>query len=466
MGKLYSYLLISIGFVICTSCATYHDLSAQYQQQVENKSYKAALTSLDKNKFLKKDRNQLLFYVEKGKVAHLSKEYTLSNEYFNKADVLIELNRKRIAGKILGVLTNPEKEDYRAEDFEKVAIHYYKALNYIFLKQYDEALVEAKRINLQLQKINDRYPEGKKNRYTSDAFALNLQGLLYEATGNINDAFIAYRNAVALYTKNDGTYFGVHTPEQLQQDIINTAHVLGFYQEEAKYAKLFNKQYDPRFLKNKSLVVFWENGLVPYKSQTYFTFTALPGINTNFITFTNQDLGLSFDIPVGRTRRADNSFSDLNVINVSFPTYQTRTPYYTNATIGTAKNTNNFQLAQNYQVIATQTLKDRTAREIGKVLLRIATKKIAEGVVANQNGNLGALLGLINAFTEKSDTRNWQTLPHSIYYSRVFLEKENTELKIKLFKAAKTVKEEVLKVNAKQQVNFVNYITPEINRYN
>mgnify|MGYP000754481450 CR=1 FL=1 len=63
-------------------------------------------------------------------------------------------------------------------DFEKVTIHYYKALNYIFLNKLDEALVEAKRINLQLQQLNDKYPAGQKNRYTSDGFSLNIQGFL------------------------------------------------------------------------------------------------------------------------------------------------------------------------------------------------------------------------------------------------------------------------------------------------
>ncbi|MBV6646903.1 MAG: hypothetical protein KI790_15710, partial [Cyclobacteriaceae bacterium] len=32
---------------------------------------------------------------------------------------------------------------------------------------------------------------------------------------------------------------------------------------------------------------------------------------------------------------------------------------------------------------------------------------------------LGFLVGVINAITERADTRNWQTLPHSIYYTRV-----------------------------------------------
>ncbi|MGY5351523.1 COG3014 family protein [Wenyingzhuangia sp. IMCC45533] len=464
MRKVIVFLGIMFVLIGLSSCASYHDLSAKYQQQLQSQNYQSALTSVDKNKFLKKDRNKLLFYLEKGKLAHINKNYKLSNEYFNKADDFIEFYKKNLANKVLGVITNPEKETYQGEDFEKVAIHYYKALNYIFLNLYDEALVEAKRINLELLKINDSYPEGKKNRYSNDAFALSLQGLIYEATGNINDAFIAYRNAVELYAKQDGSFFGVSMPDQLKHDVINTAHVLGFYAEEARFSKLFGKTYDSNFTKKKSVVVFWENGLIPYKSQTYFTFTAIPGINSNFISFNNQELGLSFNVP--RRGSVSNSFSDLNIINVSFPKYEVRPTYYAQALIGVKENEmKRFQLAQNYEEIATKTLKDRTAREIGKLVLRVATKKIAEGVVANQNQNLGAILGLINAFTEKSDTRNWQTLPSKIYYSRIDVENE-TSLKIKLVDKNGAEKLDNISINPNLKLNFINYITPQINSAN
>ncbi len=458
--------LFFIAIILVTGCVSYHDLSLAYQQQLQNGYYTKALEQLNKNKFLKKNRNKLLYYLEKGKLAYLAKDYKLSNEFFNKADDLIELDKKNINKQILGVLTNPEKENYKAEDFEKVAIHYYKSLNYIFLNQYDDALVEAKRINLELQKINDKYPEGKKNRYTSDAFALNLQGMLYEALGNVNDAFISYRNAIELYQKNDGNYFGVSIPNQLKQDVVNTAHVLGFYDEEKKFGDLFDKKFDRKYIDHKNVIVFWENGLIPYKSQTYFTFTALPGSNHGIVTFTNEELGLSLAVPT-RNKSSDNKFSDLNVLNISFPKYESRNAYYTKAVITLDEGISyELELIEDYNTIAKQSLKDRTVREIGKIVMRVAAKKIAEGVVANQNQNLGALVGLFNAFTEKSDTRNWQTLPNKIYYSRVVLKDGSNTLKIKATNKDGNTKEEEIKIASKLNLNFINYISPQINSLN
>jgi hypothetical protein len=60
-------------------------------------------------------------------------------------------------------------------------------------------------------------------------------------------------------------------------------------------------------------------------------------------------------------------------------------------------------------------------REIGKSIARLVLKQAAEIVATNQNKDAGFVLSALNAFTERADTRNWQSLPHSIYYQRVSL---------------------------------------------
>lgn len=454
------YLGLSLSTV---SCATYHSLSQKYQEELIDGDFTKAISSIDKNKFLNKTRNELLYCLEKGKVTHLNGEYELSNELFNKADALIEDHKKNLVAGVLGVLTNPEKTTYRAEDFEKVAIHYYKALNYIFLNLYDDALVEAKRINIELKKINDSYPTGKKNRYTTDAFALNLQGMLYESNGNINDAFISYRNAIDLYIANNDTYFGVPIPNQLKQDIINTAHLLGFTAEELKYSELFGLEFNKPKVAKGEVIVFWENGLVPYKSQTYFTFTALPGVNNSFVNFSNQDLGVSFMLPTAAN--SSSKLSDTSVLNVAFPKYENRPSVFSKAKIFINQNKRDdykFELIEDYATIAFKTLQDRTVREISKIALRVATKKASESIARNQNEGLGAIVGIFNAITEKTDTRNWQTLPSQIYYSRIPLTEEDNKIKIQAQTKQGITQVKEFNVNSTKNIQFLNYITPQI----
>ena len=77
--------------------------------------------------------------------------------------------------------------------------------------------------------------------------------------------------------------------------------------------------------------------------------------------------------------------------------------------------------------IAFKCLDERMTLELSKALIRVAVKKAAEYSVRKGDKRLGALMGIINAITERADTRNWQTLPHSIYYCRIPL-REGTNI--------------------------------------
>jgi hypothetical protein len=70
--------------------------------------------------------------------------------------------------------------------------------------------------------------------------------------------------------------------------------------------------------------------------------------------------------------------------------------------------------------------------EFSKALLRLAIKKGEELTLRKENAALGSVLGMINAVTEKADTRNWQTLPYSIYYSRIPLKEGENNLTFSL----------------------------------
>tara|TARA_B110000093_G_C12938747_1_gene397062 strand:+ start:405 stop:1808 length:1404 start_codon:yes stop_codon:yes gene_type:complete len=456
----YTFLLLLLLFF--NSCASYHEKSLRIQTELQQGNTEKALIAIDANSFLKKKRNLLIYYFEKGKIAYLNGDYELSNSFLNKADAFIEENKQYLGGKVLGILLNPEAETYTGEDFEKVAIHYYKALNYIFLNKIDEALVEAKRINLQLQEINDTYPEGKKNRYTSDGFALNIQGFLYEASGDINNAFISYRNAVDLYLANGGSFFGTPLPEQLKKDVLRTAVSLGFANELDRYQKLLATTYTPPKEESTGgeLILFWENGLVPYKDQTFFNFIVLPGNENGIVSIYNEELNLTLPIPVSTGNDKKREFSDIDIFNVAFPKYVKRNPSFSDATI--IKDSipiASFELAQNYEDIAFKTLKDRALREIGKAAIRLGTKKISEYILKDENENFGAALEIFNALSEHADTRNWQSLPNSIYYTRIPLKKGENTIYISLKTPNGTSKQKEIHIEGRKGIQFKKITT-------
>jgi len=125
--------------------------------------------------------------------------------------------------------------------------------------------------------------------------------------------------------------------------------------------------------------------------------------------------------------RDRNVLANMEVFRVAFPKYVERPPYYSRATISLDGDALPLQLLEDVDKIAFKCLQERMGHEFSKALLRVALKKAEEYELRKKDKTLGSVLGLINAMTEKADTRNWQTLPHSIYYCRVPLkEGQNT----------------------------------------
>ena len=117
-------------------------------------------------------------------------------------------------------------------------------MNYLQMDQMEEALVEVRKINIKLNELNDKYPD-YKNRYQRDAFAHLLMGLIYEASGNYNDAFIAYRNAYETYQSDYVKNFGLGAPLQLKYDLLRMASLCGFTSELRQYETEFGLTYQP-----------------------------------------------------------------------------------------------------------------------------------------------------------------------------------------------------------------------------
>ena len=115
---------------------------------------------------------------------------------------------------------------------------------------------------------------------------------------------------------------------------------------------------------------------------------------------------------------------------MAFPKYVERVPYFLNADLQVGNKYYQLEKAEDINAIAFKTLENRMLVELSKGLLRIAIKKAVEKRVRKEDETLGFLVGVFNFASEQADTRNWQTIPHSIYYSRVPLEKGENEVKL------------------------------------
>ncbi len=454
-GKAVLLLLL----LTATSCATYNAQVA-IESDLYNGNFDKVAKDIDGNSFLNKDKNRLLYFMEKGKVEYLRGNYEASNNLLEQAYIMVDDKIKTSTGQYVAAkFTNPNAEPYKGEDFEKVTIHYYKALNYFMMGQAAEALVEAKRINIKLYELNEKY-DANKNKYSEDAFSQVLQGIIYESTGDINNAFIAYRNAEEIYTKNGNEYFGVKFPQQLKNDLLRTSFALGFREEFEGYKKKFGmpNDYKPLPPAPGEAIVFWENGLGPAKDQLILTASGKYGAFVGTYTDEGQTHEFLLPIPAG---------VDIGVINaIAIPKYRKRDSFYGNAVLLKGNEEFPVETVQDFYPIARQCLQDRMLREVVDIITRFAVKKgtaAGLGAIADNNlkGDWGDLIkiagDIANASTEKADTRNWQTLPNTIGYARMPLTEGDNKITIKKYGPQGIVDTDSIVIPFRRGLQIVNY---------
>ncbi|MBN2164940.1 MAG: hypothetical protein JW717_01550 [Marinilabiliaceae bacterium] len=426
-------LSVIIAGVIISGCTTYYQKQSQLQNLIVSGKFKEAETFLSKQKKLEESNNRVLYFFDRGVVNFMTGQYQTSNEYFKKADHYIEDYQSNAASEALALISNPMVKPYKPEDFESVMIYYYTTLNYLLLSDYENALVEIRRLNLQLNRLNDKYKKNK-NKYTEDAFAHALMGIIYETSGDYNNAFIAYRNSIETYENVNQKLWGQSIPEQLKKDIIRAAFKTGFYDQVQFYENKFKIKHTPIPEENGSFIFFWMNGFGPVKSEWSINFTNA-GYNNGWVTLINDDMGLNFPIYIGNySSGQQNAFKDLSFLRIAFPKYQTRKPIFNNASLVINDTlTRPVEMVENINSIAYQCLKDRMVRDVATSITRLALKKAMENAARSKDDNLGTLVSIINAVTEKADTRNWQSLPYSISYSRIDLPKGNYKINLNTY---------------------------------
>lgn len=425
-------VLLLVVFLF-SGCATYYQRSYEFQQNFALGNIEAAKSFLEKNKKAAEKKDRLLYFLDRGVVEQMLGNYEVSNEYFEKAYAYNQNFQRSFGNDLIGFVANPMLQPYKAEDFEVVLIHFYKTINFLQLNELDNALVEIRRVNIALNELNDRY-ENRKNRYKEDAFAHVLMGIIYEAKGDVNNAFIAYRNAYNIYIDSYSGEFAVEVPQQLEHDILRTAYKNGFREELKNFEQEFRLNYKTNEEHTGDLVFFWLNGLGPVKSEFNLNLLANKETGGNIVfADETENFVIPYNINQSYYTSDPEEFSDLKVVRVAIPHYLTRQPLVNEGIIVVNEQEIPLEKVEDINRIAFSTLQDRMYREVAKSIGRLAIKQAAELVAREENEDFGAIVGLINAVTERADTRNWQTLPHHIYYQRVHLSpgKHNVKLATK-----------------------------------
>jgi hypothetical protein len=392
-------------------------------------------------------RSRLLYEMDRGMTLHLAGEYERSNVELEKADHEAErLYTRVIRSEAAAFLTNDTLLPYEGEPYEHVMINVIKALNYVGLGQFMEALVEARQIDHRLNVLSDRV--SGTNTYRNDAFARYLSGVLYEAAGDMNNAFIAYRSAYETYEATRG-WSRVPPPEMLQADLLRTSEALHLTTEFEEYRRRFPAvAWMSQTMQGElaQVVVISYNGRAPRKEDQFLD---LP-VSLDALQLVLLNRGL-FRNPNRQAQRAtDSILYGLNgrVVRVALPRLvpQKTQILYEEVTVrgraGTSY-TARSQLIHDTTAMAEKALSERFTGIATKAVARAAVK-FSAAEAATQGAQqavhrddavwVGLLVGLLTkglaTASEESDKRSWRTLPDEIQMARLWVPAGNYEIRV------------------------------------
>lgn len=410
--RVLSCCIALIFFSSCSPVTQHYPLVDRYLVQQQ---FSDADTVIKKNKKKYGKRNSVLYYMDRAMMLHLSGEYTKSNFFLEKAEIKIgKLYRKSIITGTGALMTNDNLLPYEGEDFEKVIINIIAALNYVHLGRWDEALVEARKVDHKLNLFNDRYD--KKNIYKEDAYARYLSGILYEAEGELNDAFIAYRKAYETYQDYLRDY-GTPIPSMLPGDLLRITEVLGLDEEHNSYRKEFPEiEWIPQkeFDKLGEIIFISYNGRSPVKEDYFITVPIRDNEQTYF---------LRLALPRFAPQPTDSTFAEVRLTgSEGFAASQ------------------QMSLMEDITAIAKKNLEDRIARITAKAIVRATAKYL----VAHEIRKIDKENKLLQIFTdlgtnifsilsEQADKRSWRTLPGQIHTARFAVPPGSYTIEVKYY---------------------------------
>jgi len=405
LKKIFIPLGLVLTLVLGTSCATYQGQVAGPRNLLKSGQYTEALAKF-KELADKDDRDQLVHMMDYAMALQIAGQYQESARAFLRADKLVDLNDYHSVTNVVGAtLGGEEMVQYKGESYEKFLINTMNALNYVMLGEYDDAMVEARRINDKLSKMK---MDGREP-YELSPFARYLAAMLWEAQRKYDDAYIEYEGAYKLDGANP----------LLPADLIRSSKLARRSEAHQKWESEFSQvtENPAWYDKNKGeLIVIYQQGWGPEKqARSQYRFPELHHV-------------------ASQTQKAS--------VIVNDKSEPTKTVY-------------------NIEGIAVTTLEKDFGALVARRVGGIAAKAVVADQISQKNKLLGSIAWVAMNVADRADLRQWSTLPETIQIARIQLPPGKYKLTIQGLdyggsptSEALTDKEVVIKAGQKAFVNW------------
>ncbi|MGY3901967.1 COG3014 family protein [Aeromonas lusitana] len=361
------------------------------------------------------DDTYVLDRLEQGRIAWLAGQDAGSKQAFAAADSRLawedeqaQYRLSRGLAQAGSLLTNDQTMAYRVPDYERTMLHHYLALNYLQRGDAEGALVEVRRANqVQEQALKTRADEvraakaqqeeggdeqmrqqvsrgmpeldrliGQVKNGFQNAYTFYFSGVLYEASGDLNDAWVDYQRGYQIAPDN----------LSLQVALLRLARLRGSPDELRETEKKLGRKAPPlvpSIAKNQGqLVVLFEDGLIPARREFF-----LP-------------------LPIA------TSGGDFRTFTVAVPYYDNRASDSGPLAVSVGNRHEQTSALVRLEALAAKDLQERLPGMLTRQALRLLSKEQLRRSAAKEGGDVGNILvGIFNTLSERADTRSWLTLP-------------------------------------------------------
>ncbi len=358
------------------------------------------------------DDTYVLDQLERGRIAWLAGQDAISKQGFAAADSRLAWEENQAQYRLSqglaqagSLLTNDQTMAYRAPDYERTMLHHYLALNYLQRGDAEGALVEVRRANqVQERALKARADEVRKAKEKSEeaeadgemrqlmsrgapeldrligqvkngfqnAYSFYFSGVLYEAAGDLNDAWVDYQRGYQIAPDN----------QSLQDALLRLARLRGSSDELKETEKKVGRKAPPPAKDQGQLVVLFEDGLIPARREIF-----LP-------------------LPIS------TSSGDFRTFTVAVPYYDNRASDTGPLTVSVGKQAGRTSSLVRLESLAAKDLQERLPGMLTRQALRLVAKEQLRRSAAKEGGDVGNILvGIFNTLSERADTRSWLTLP-------------------------------------------------------
>jgi hypothetical protein len=435
-------LALAAALLGAAGCSTYADRHERLRTDLAAGRFDEALAGLDA---AARDQDRLANLLEKGLVLHHADRWAESNAVFEEAELLAaDLYTKSVSEAVVSLVTNDGAIAYRAAPFEMALVPYYRALNYVYLDDREEAVVEARKAELHLREyaevaraLRDDGDGGAEalddDALDNDAFLHYLRAMLLDWGGETNDAFIAYRQAALAYRDAEGL-LDVATPPWLGADLLRAGTALGFAAEldelRAQLPELLPTS--PPATGTGEVVLFLETGFAPRRISRE---ADVPIFTSDGRRDDRDAWGLSLRHRYERGWDRDQKIDYW--LRFALPELVDEPSAVAGARVsaGTIGGRTRAVPVEDIAGRSRRYFQDAQGRIVLKTIVRALAKYAAQEQAEDKGKVAGLLVNLLGAATEQADTRNWLTLPRGIAMARLALPPGTHDLRVDLVDA-------------------------------